>query len=315
LVARPIRIEFAGAVYHVTARGNERREIFWSDEDRILFLKTLAEAVERFNLRIQAYCLMPNHFHLIVETPSANLSRGMGWLQTTYTIRFNRKHRRSGHLFQGRFKAHLVDGDAYARVLVPYVHLNPVRPLKKSGTIALSRRKDLEQYSWSSHRVYAGKEKAPVWLDMGWFHYWDRSPAQYQKAIASYFGREIASPWEELRQGLVLGGEKLMSKVEALLESKPGKDERQLRQGSDRKRLIAAAQKEVSGAHKTQLNIWIRSRLGGERGVDIAREHGFKDGSAITQIVKRLEKKAEKDQSLSRQLTEIKRKFLSSVKS
>ena len=112
-------MEFAGAVYHVMARGNERREVFRDDQDRQRLLAALAEAVERFGLRVHAYCLMPNHYHLLLGTPRANLSRAMAWLQTTYTARFNRRHRRSGHLFQGRYKAQLVEADAYAQTCFP----------------------------------------------------------------------------------------------------------------------------------------------------------------------------------------------------
>ena len=101
-MARPIRIEFAGAIYHVTARGNERRRVFRSAADRELFLETLGQAVALHELRVHASCLMPNHYHLVVKTPRGNLSRGLGWLQTTSTIRFNRRHRRSGHLLRFR---------------------------------------------------------------------------------------------------------------------------------------------------------------------------------------------------------------------
>jgi putative transposase len=105
---RRVRVEFPGAVYHVMARGNELREVFRDDQDRQRFLECLEEAVRRFRWRVQAYCLMPNHYHLVLGTPRANLSRGMGWLQTTYTARFNARHRRRGHLFQGWYKAQLV---------------------------------------------------------------------------------------------------------------------------------------------------------------------------------------------------------------
>ena len=117
-MARPLRVEFAGAVYHVMARGHERRDIFRDDKDRGRFLETLAEVVPQFGLRLHAYCVMPNHYHLVLGTPRANLSRAMGWLQTTYTARFNARPRRSEHLFQGRFKAQLVEADEYARWLV-----------------------------------------------------------------------------------------------------------------------------------------------------------------------------------------------------
>ena len=155
-MARPIRVEFEGAIYHVMARGNERRAVFRDDNDRQRLLETLAEMVERFGVRVHAYCLMPNHYHLLVGTPRGNLSRAIGWLQVTYTVRFNRRHRRSGHLFQGRFKAQLVEADEYARWLVVYVHLNPVRPRRKGEIIAGERARELDRYEWSSHRDYAG---------------------------------------------------------------------------------------------------------------------------------------------------------------
>jgi REP element-mobilizing transposase RayT len=120
-------VEHANAVYHLTARGNERRAIYRDDRDRQRFLETLAEAAQRFSLVIHAFCLMPNHYHLLLQTPQANLSAAAGWLQTTYSVRFNRRHRRSGHLFQGRFKAQLVEEDAYAAEWIEYIHLNPVR--------------------------------------------------------------------------------------------------------------------------------------------------------------------------------------------
>ncbi|MBI5394427.1 MAG: transposase, partial [Verrucomicrobia bacterium] len=130
-MARPIRVEYEGAVYHVMARGNERRAIFHSDADRQLFLQTVAGMVLQFGVLLHVYCLMPNHYHLVVETPQGNLSRAIGWLQVTYTVRFNARHRRSGHLFQGRFKAQLVEADDYGQELVRYVHLNPVRSRRK----------------------------------------------------------------------------------------------------------------------------------------------------------------------------------------
>ena len=125
-MARPQRIEYEGAVYHVTARGNDRRAIFRDDADREHFLRALAESVERFEVRLYLFCLMTNHFHLVVETPRANLGRFMHRLQTAHTVYFNRRHRRCGHLMQGRYGARLVEKDAYILRLSRYVHLNPV---------------------------------------------------------------------------------------------------------------------------------------------------------------------------------------------
>lgn len=167
-MARPLRVEYEGACYHVMARGNERKRLFYEDEDYQLFLKCLAEASSEFALSMKAYCLMPNHYHLLLQTPQGNLSRALGWLQTTFTIRYNRLHRRSGHLFQGRFKAHLIDTGAYARVLIPYIHLNPIRS-RKGGQLHVSGTwEQLQAWLWSSHRIYAGLEAAPEYESFYW---------------------------------------------------------------------------------------------------------------------------------------------------
>jgi len=126
-MARPLRIEYEGALYHITTRGNARAAIFLADEDRNLFLKTLSEVPIRYGWICHAYCLMPNHYHLLVETPSPNLSRGMQLLNGIYTQEFNRQHKRSGHLFQGRFKAILVEKESHLLELARYIVLNPVR--------------------------------------------------------------------------------------------------------------------------------------------------------------------------------------------
>lgn len=150
-MSRPIRLEYPGAVYHVTVRGNEKRKIFCDDSDRILLLDLLGKAVDRFGWILTAYGLMPNHFHLVMELISANLSRGMQWLNGTYAQAFNRRHDRVGHLFQGRFKAFLVDKENYMLEVLRYVVLNPVRAKMVSRP---------EDYAWSSHRATVGE--APV---------------------------------------------------------------------------------------------------------------------------------------------------------
>ena len=126
-MARPLRIEYSGAYYHVTSRGNERKAIFRDDRDRERLLELLARAVKDFHLRLHGYVLMTNHYHLLVETPRGGLSRALRYLNGVYTQAFNRRHRRVGHLFQGRYKAILVDKDAYLLELSRYIHLNPWR--------------------------------------------------------------------------------------------------------------------------------------------------------------------------------------------
>ena len=126
-MARPLRIEKAGGWYHITARGNERKRIFRDDRDRQHFLELLAEMVLRFGVRWHAYVLMENHYHLLLELTEANLSRAVQWLNVSYSVWFNRRYGRSGHLFQGRFKSVLVNRDEWALALSRYLHLNPVR--------------------------------------------------------------------------------------------------------------------------------------------------------------------------------------------
>src|SRR3972149_2645148 len=126
-MARPLRIEYPGAVYHVTTRGNAQADIYLDDTDREKFLEILGQICDRYHWHCYAYCLMGNHYHLVIETPAGNLARGMRQLNGNYTQTFNRQHRRAGHLFQGRYKAILVDKDSYLLEVIRYVLLNPVR--------------------------------------------------------------------------------------------------------------------------------------------------------------------------------------------
>ena len=160
-MARQLRIEYAGAIYHVMSRGDRRETIFLDDEDRKGFLRTLGEACERAGWEVLAYCLMGNHFHLVVETPKPTLVSGMKWFLGTYTQRFNARHRLRGHVFAGRYKSLLVDGgdDFYLRVVCDYVHLNPVR----AGL--LGEGEALEDYLWSSFPEYLKSPRRRVgWL-------------------------------------------------------------------------------------------------------------------------------------------------------
>ena len=158
-MARPLRIEFDGAIYHVTVRGNARQAMFLDNRDRNQFLKQLAQSVGTYDIRLYIFCLMTNHFHLLLETPQANLSRFMHALETAYTVYFNLSHNRQGHLTQGRYDARLVHSDRYLLRLSRYVHLNPVR-VGKIAHLPLDRRvKYLREYQWSSYRSYIGRTK------------------------------------------------------------------------------------------------------------------------------------------------------------
>jgi len=154
-MARPLRVEYPGAYYHVINRGNAGEDIFHSIRDREKFLEYLEKAVERFSIIVHTYCLMATHYHLLIETPQPNLSAAIQWLNVSYAAYYNKKRRRSGHLFQGRFKSILVDADGYLKHLSRYIHLNPVRAKIVTNP---------SEFSWSSYPAFIGKIKAPDWL-------------------------------------------------------------------------------------------------------------------------------------------------------
>ncbi|MFC1811890.1 transposase [Thermodesulfobacteriota bacterium] len=197
-MARPWRIEFEGALYHILSRGNQRQDIFRNDADHHLFLDTLGQMASCYDIDIYAYVLMGNHYHLLLKTHNANLSKAMQWFGTTYTRRFNIDHNCSGHLFQGRFKSFIVQNDAYLTQLSCYIHRNPLR----AGIV-----QRLADYRWSSYPVYAYRKKSQAWLNTGLIlsQFGTQNPHQaYRKKVQNYSGEE-ASLFEDLRYGLFLG--------------------------------------------------------------------------------------------------------------
>lgn len=307
-MARPIRIEFENAVYHVMARGNHRKAIFRDDRDRDRFLETLGECVGRFGPVIHAYCLMPHHYHLLVQTPRANLSAAMGWLQTTYSIRFNRRHARSGQLFQGRFKSILVDKDLYAATLIKYIHANSVRPQGKQKPIPVERKRDLDRFRWSSHKAFAGlgSQTWPDWLCLEWLCFFGRTKraaqAEYRRQLAQLFGQPVSSPWDELRGGLVLGNDALWDRVQAMISGSERDEEIHWTRRSVTAELEKSLAELVSKQSDRRVKIWILVRLGGHRMTEVAKDYGFRDGSGVHQVVKRLEARADADPKLARTL-------------
>jgi len=210
-MARPLRIEFEGAVYHVTSRGNRREHIYEDDGDRERFLSVLAGVVARFGWLCHGYCLMGNHYHLIVETPEANLSRGMRQLNGVYTQRYNVRHGRVGHVFQGRYKAVVVEKERHLLELCRYVVLNPVR----AGMAAWAG-----QWQWSNYRATAGLRKSPEFLSTDWvLSQFGRSRTEAQREYRQFVreGIEAPSPWEGLVGGLLLGSEQFVAECRAHL--------------------------------------------------------------------------------------------------
>jgi putative transposase len=311
-MARPIRVEYEGAVYHVMARGNEHKAIYYDDADRRVFLETLAQACRQFGLVVHVYCLMPNHYHLAVQTPQANLSQAVGWLQTTYSIRFNRRHDRSGHLFQGRFKAQVVEADAYAGRLLLYIHLNPIRPHDRNKPIPAEQHGVLESYAWSSHAAYAGRCRAhdiPPWLSLEWLWYFGESRAvaqrEYRRQIAASFGQRVPDPLEQVQGGLVLGSKRLWERVKTHVGKSDGQEEIRWSQRANRAERQESVEKLLQGETDRRVQIWARVRLGGERLVDVAARYGFHDGSGVHRVVQRLEARRTEDKSTGQKLKRL----------
>ncbi len=288
-MARPLRVEFPGAVYHVTSRGNARANIFESDRDRGLFLHILGETVERFNWLCHAYCLMGNHYHLLIETPEGNLSMGMRHLNGVYTQAFNRVHGRDGHVFKGRFKAILVEKESHLLELCRYVVLNPVRAKMVVRP---------EQYRWSSCLATLGKAPKPQFLTTDWLlgnFSPSRSDAKrlYRQFVHGGL-KEWGTPWEKLSGQIFLGSEAFVKRAKEWLEGKeviseiprkqryvgrPSLDELfpadRAMEKEERNRMICLAHHEhgytlkemalVLGLHYTTLSKVINRRMGEEK--------------------------------------------------
>src|ERR1051325_2739558 len=240
-MSRPLRIERAGGWYHLTARGNERRAIFRDDRDRAHFCELLGQMVSLYRVRLHAFVLMDNHYHLLMELSEPNLSRTGQWLNVSYSVWFNRRHRRSGHLFQGRFKSVLVDPTQWGLELSRYVHLNPVRTGRMGlGKVERQKRREgasgapedgavkeriarLRQYRWSSYRAYMGLGKRPDWLEGGQGlgvggGKKEERKRNYREYVESAVREGLkASPWEQVQEQVVLGGGEFVEKLRALV--------------------------------------------------------------------------------------------------
>ncbi|MFN7570755.1 MAG: REP-associated tyrosine transposase [Betaproteobacteria bacterium] len=210
-MSRPLRLEFEGALYHLTARGDRREPIFVDDADRQALLNVLALGLDRFDAEAFAYCLMGNHYHFVVQTRRPNLSRLMRHVNGVYTQYFNRRHRKAGHLFQGRFKAILVDRDAYFLAVCRYVDLNPVR------AALVARAQD---WPWSSYRAHAGAADGPPWLNSGELHLrlapqapQRQGPAAYARYVGA--GRDAALWTEALVGQIYLGSAEFGARMQA----------------------------------------------------------------------------------------------------
>jgi REP element-mobilizing transposase RayT len=260
-MARKLRVEYPGAVYHVINRGDRREPIFRDEEDRQRFLDTLGEACAKTGWQVHALCLMPNHFHLVVETPQGNLVAGMKWFLGTYTGRFNRRHKLCGHLFSGRYKALVVDGSGsgYLKTVCDYVHLNPARAR------LLAPEQALRQYPWSSWPEYLKRPRQRwPWLRV------DRLLGEYrlgqdgaagrrhlERALEERRADEAGADYRKLRRGWCLGTESFRKELLGQMKERLGQEH----YGSERRETVEA-HAEAIVAEELKRRRWGEQELG-----------------------------------------------------
>jgi putative transposase len=314
LMARPLRIEYEGAFFHVTARGNERKNIFISKADYEKFLANLKEASERFSVVLHGYVLMKNHYHLIVETPNANLSAFMHAVQSGYTTYFNRKRNRSGHLFQGRFKSILVDKDAYLLELSRYIHLNPVRAHAADTP---------EAYLYSSYRAFIDPRET-TFIHRDLLLAMTHGPEGYRRFVESALSEGPVHPLKEIYGGMILGRKTFIKEVMERLKDTQRKEishRRELHAGTvdlDDIAAHVAARFEISretiliSSPYRAYAVYLARKLTALSNPEIGAYFGI-TFSAVTKIVSRLKARMIKDRALQEELQKLER-GLSSVK-
>ena len=320
-MGRPIRIEYPGALYHITSRGNERRKIFRDKADRMKFLVLLRDYHDRYGILIHAYVLMDNHYHLILETPKGNLLKIMHGVNGGYTNYFNRKYKRVGHLFQGRYRAILVEKDRYLLPLSRYVHLNPVRAglVKKPGG-----------YLWSSYKGYVGKEKEEDWMEYGWVlsqfaEQRKRAEWKYKAYVEEGLREGAENPLKDVYSQIVLGGEEFIERVKGGFKGKSLSAEI-----VERKRLFEHPSMEqilrqverVFGAREGELlgkgsrsntarkvALYLAQRYTGLSNREIGGRFGGIEASGVSKAASRVKEEIVSDKKLSKLVSELDSSF------
>ena len=307
-MARPLRVQFPGAFYHVTSRGNERKPIFRNDRDRQKFLSYLESAYERYGARIHIYCLMENHYHLLLETPRGNLSQILHHVNGAYTTYYNVKRRRSGHLFQGRYRALLVEMESYGQELSRYIHLNPFRAALVEAP---------EDYPWSSYRVYIGLKRKPSWLEtrliLSYFSSQERvAQRKYREFVEGAVGIPIRNPLEAVYASTFLGGEKFINRIWKEKKGQGGQDSRNipalkfLAEKPTLSEIREAVEKVLgsSGRLSRKFGLYLSRQNGGFRLREIGDFYGMKE-AAVSQAVGRFREALLENPSLNRRLGQV----------
>ncbi|CAB1076703.1 hypothetical protein D1AOALGA4SA_4498 [Olavius algarvensis Delta 1 endosymbiont] len=322
-MARPLRVEYPGAFYHVINRGNAGEDIFINNRDRKKFLEYLEKACERFEIRIHTYCLMTNHYHLLIETPQPNLCRAIKWINDSYAVYFNRKRQRRGHLFQGRFKSILVDADEYLKQLSRYIHLNPIRAKMVEK---------LSAYPWSSYPAYIDPKKTPTWLETDFMlSLFDKrrkvAAGNYRKYCENHHMAEVENPAVNLVGGFILGSSDFVDWVKETFLAKRSKkkDIPQLTGLKPRltaERVVAAVSEEFDcskdlirqkGRKKNLVRdvaIYLSREFTGDSGVNLGKYFGNISGAGITVRYNHLAKQIQSNQKLKRRIQRIRSKII-----
>jgi putative transposase len=309
-MGRPLRIEYPGAFYHVTSRGNEQKDVFKSQRDREKFLEYLESATVRYGANIHAYCLMNNHYHLFLETPEGNLSQIMRHINGAYTNYFNVKRKRSGHLFQGRFKATLVEADVYATELSRYIHLNPVRVRMVAKP---------EEYRWSSYRSYIGECKPPEWLKTDLILAYFGKDAkvagkEYHRFVTDLLEKDNKSPLAKSVAAAILGSPEFIEEIEEkyLRKREPDRNLPELRQVTRRLSLdeiIQTGRSYLGEEHAAdKVIIYLCHKYSGARLKEIGERFGVGE-SAVSQISKRFVQKMNDDAEIKKMILALKERL------
>jgi putative transposase len=317
IMGRPLRIEYPGALYHITSRGNEKRDIYLNDHDRQHFLTILKDYNDRYGILIHCYVLMDNHYHLVLETPLGNLLKVMHGINSTYTGYFNRKHDRSGHLFQGRYKGILVDKDNYLLELSRYVHLNPVKAGKTDRP---------EKYKWSSYPGYIWKRQEVPWVEYAWvlsqFGLDNMSSRQkYRDFVTKGMLQPKKNPFTDLYGQVILGSKKFIEKIkESVGENKLSSEIVERKRLSDYiapREILSAVSiffetpvevlKDRGSRNNTakKVAIYLMKRYSGLSNNEIGHIFGGIHYSAVTKSSKRLEEEMKNNENLKKIIKEI----------
>ncbi|NLF39242.1 hypothetical protein GX586_07340 [bacterium] len=334
-MARPLRFQDAGLWYHVTNRGNNRENVFVDDEDCQRFLDVLGASAALFGVEVHAYVIMTNHYHLFVRTPEANLSRFMQHVQVSFIAWYNRHHDRSGHVFQGRYKAQIVDRDGYGTAVSRYIHLNPVKVSGATGRTLQERRRHLRGYRWSSYRAYLGLSPKPEWLSLSDIHEKFGAEKDWRRGYAAYVEqgllKDVEDPFEHVRGQAVMGSERFMERLQRLIRTHGVKDRNatgSVRQvsGMGIEEVVGAVAKaygvkeeELRRARSSQrearqVALWLLARHSRGRlsGREIGEAMGGITTSAITHAKRLMEEKLRKSTAFQRRVAALQKSIFKS---